>query len=176
MTITVRDKSFVPFISAQAIQARIATLGEQITQDYADKNPLCIGILNGAFVFAADLVRAVACPLEISFLKYASYEKMQSSGKVKQLLGINENLEGRHIIIIEDIVDTGATMQQVRKDLKSAGASSVKLAALLFKPKAVRSDIHIDYLGFEIENRFVVGYGLDYDGAGRNLDAIYVIA
>ena len=173
MTITHRDHTFEPYISADQIHARNVALGRAIGKDYEGKNPLLLGILNGAFLFAADLMRAITTPSEISFVKYASYHGMSSSGDMKELMGINESLEGRHVIIVEDIVDTGVTMSMLLEEVQSHKPASVAIASCLLKPEALQKPISIQYLGFEIPNDFVIGYGLDFDGFGRYLPDIY---
>lgn len=171
----IKDKTFVPFIGHDAIQNRIAELAEQINETYKDKQPLLVVVLNGAFLFAADLMKNLSIPCQITFIRVASYAQMASTGKVKEILGLQEPVEGRNLIVIEDIVDTGLTLAQVRKQLESLHPASIALATLLFKPEALLKKLTLDYVGFEIENRFVVGYGLDYDGFGRNTPEIYVL-
>lgn len=173
--ITIKDKTFVPFIAAEAIQARIQKLAEQINQDYADKQPLIVVVLNGAFLFAADLAKHLTIPCEITFIRVASYTATESSGQLKQILGLNESIEGRDIIVVEDIVDTGLTLYEVCDQLRAKGPSSLTIATLLFKPTALKQPLDLQYIGFEIENRFVLGYGLDYDGLGRNTPNILVL-
>jgi hypoxanthine phosphoribosyltransferase len=169
-----KDKSFDTFIDAETIQKRIKELGLQISEDYQGKFPLCLGVLNGCFVFAADLMRELSIDVDVSFAKYSSYQNMESSGNVKKLIGLKDDeLKGRDIIIIEDIVDTGLTMESLLNKLKTMSVNSVEVATLLLKPDALQIELDIKYVGFEIENKFVVGYGLDYDGLGRNLKDIY---
>ena len=172
-TIQLHDLQFVPFLDELRIQERIKALGRIISADYAGKRPVLLGVLNGAFMFVADLMRALEIDCEISFVKLRSYEGTQSSGEVETLLGLDTDIEGRHVLLVEDIVDTGNTLHYFLPDLKKLGPASVELAALLIKPEALQHPLDIRYLGFEIENRFVVGYGLDYNGLGRNLPAIY---
>jgi hypoxanthine phosphoribosyltransferase len=171
----VKDKNFNLFIPQSAIQARIAELSKQIAQDYADKNPLFITILNGAFIFAADLIRQIDIVSEITFVKFTSYESMQSTGKVDQILGFDDDVFQRHVVLIEDIVDTGLTISEIIQELKRFRPASLEVVSLLTKPSAFQKDVHVRYVGFEIENKFVVGYGLDYDGYGRNLQDIYIV-
>jgi hypoxanthine phosphoribosyltransferase len=173
--IQVKDKFFVPFIEKETLQARIEALAQQLNKDYAEKNPLFVGVLNGSFMFIADLFKYLTIPCEISFVRVSSYQSTNTTGEVKQILGLKENIENRHVIIVEDIVDTGLTMQEILGYFASKKPESLKVMTLLFKPSALKTDIKLGYVGFEIENRFVVGYGLDYDNAGRNLDAIYVL-
>ncbi|GAA4468457.1 hypoxanthine phosphoribosyltransferase [Nibrella saemangeumensis] len=171
----IKDKTFIPFIGQEAIQNRIAELAGQINQDYKGKQPLLVGVLNGSFLFAADLMKNLTIPCEITFIRVASYAQMASTGKVKEILGLQEAVEGRDLIVIEDIVDTGLTLAQIREQLESLKPASIALATLLFKPEALIKELTLDYVGFEIENRFVVGYGLDYDGLGRNSKDILVL-
>lgn len=170
------DKVFVPYLTEEKIAAAVKVVATKINADYAGKNPLFLVVLNGAFLFAADLLRSIDSDgCEVSFVKFSSYEGVSSTGKVKELIGLNEHLEGRHVIIVEDIVDTGNTIVQMMDDLDHRKPASVRIAALLFKPEAYKKDVKIDYVGIEIPNAFIVGYGLDYDGLGRNLKDIYVI-
>lgn len=171
--IKVHDRNFEPFITAHAIDARVTEIAKHITAEYADKNPLFLAVLNGAFVLAADLFRKVSFQSEISFAKVASYSGTQSTESVKELIGFTEKIKGRHIIIIEDIIDTGLSMQHILAQVNKQEPASVKVMTLLFKPKALKVSIQPDYIGFEIEPKFVLGYGLDYDGLGRNLPDIY---
>jgi hypoxanthine phosphoribosyltransferase len=176
MTIKVKDLQFEPFISNHLIEARVTELANRLTVDYHGKNPLFLSVLNGSFMFTSDLMKSFLSPCEISFIKLASYEGMESTGNVQTLIGLNNQIENRDIIIIEDIVDTGNTVKKILDLVKDHKPASVKILTLLFKPEAFQEDFEIDYVGFEIENKFVVGYGLDYDGYGRNLDQIYVVA
>lgn len=172
-TIKVREKEFEVYLDETKIQQRIAEIGEEINEEYANKNPLFIGILNGSFMFASDLMKAVNVPSEIAFIRMASYKGMESTGSVKQVLGLQENVFGRHLILIEDIVDSGLTMEQVIKFFQERGPKSIRVATLLLKPEKLEKDLKLDYVGFEIPEKFVVGYGLDYNGHGRNLKDIY---
>ena len=174
--IDILDKKFVPLISREDVESRIATLAAEIAKDYEGRCPLFIVVLNGAFLFASELVKRVPLTCEITFIRLASYAQMQSTGSVREIIGLDGKLEGRDIIIIEDIVDTGLTMAQLLRQLADHSPASVAVASLLHKPDALKTPIDIRYTGFDIENKFVVGYGLDYDGLGRNLDAIYVLA
>ena len=174
--IQVHDKTFVPFISKHRIQQRIAELGKQLSSDYAGKKPLLIGILNGSFIFAADLFRQLTIEAEISFIKLASYKGTTSTGNVVTAIGMEETLKGRHVIIVEDIIDTGKTLSSFMPELLNRQPASVKIATFLTKPDALQYNIKSDYTAFEIENKFVVGYGLDYDGLGRNLEELYILA
>ncbi len=170
------DKTFVPYLTEDKIAVAVKQVAQKINTDYAGKNPLFLVILNGSFLFAADLLRAIDSDgCEVSFVKFSSYSGTESTGKVKELIGLNEHLDGRDVIIVEDIVDTGNTIVQMMDDLLKRNPASVRIAALLFKPEAYKKQIKIDYVGMEIPNAFIVGYGLDYDGLGRNLKDIYVI-
>lgn len=173
--LTIKDKTFVPFITADAIQERIQELASQIEQEYADKQPLFVVVLNGAFVFAADLIKHLTIPCEITFIRMASYAATESTGQIKQILGLYESIASRDLIVVEDIVDTGLTISEICDQLRAQGPASIAIATLLFKPAALRKNIPLDYVGFEIENRFVLGYGLDYDGLGRNTPDILVL-
>lgn len=173
LLMVVKDKEFVKFISSEEITAKIQDLAARINSDYHDKKPLFVAILNGSFMFAADLMKEINIPCEISFVKVASYEEMESSGNVKQLIGLNENIFNKDVIIIEDIIDTGRTIAKILEEFRSLGASSTEVVTLLQKPKTNVSGEKLKYIGFDIPEKFVVGYGLDYDGLGRNLKDIY---
>jgi hypoxanthine phosphoribosyltransferase len=174
-TIRVKDKEFKLSISAGEIEAAVDILAGKLNHDLKDKNPIFLVVLNGAFIFAADLYRKITIESEISFVKLASYSGTASTSDVKELIGLNEKLRGRTVVILEDIIDTGTTMQYLINKLLYFGAADVKLVALLFKPSAFRESFRIDYLGLEIPGDFIVGYGLDYDGFGRNYADIYRI-
>ncbi|WP_421941870.1 hypoxanthine phosphoribosyltransferase [Pedobacter sp.] len=172
--IQVEDKEFELFLENDTLNKRIRLLGIQLNVDYEGKCPLFIGILNGSFLFMADLIKEVNVPCEVAFMRVASYAGTESTGKVKDLIGLPENLEGRDIIIVEDIVDTGLTLAHILKTIKAKNPASVKVSSLLVKPACLKHEIEgLDYVGFEIPNEFVVGYGLDYNGLGRNLTDIY---
>jgi hypoxanthine phosphoribosyltransferase len=171
--IKVHDKTFDTYLSEQTIQEKIKELAAAINRDYADKRPLFVAILNGSFMFAADLFKYVTIPAEISFIKLASYKGMKSSGSVITAIGLDEDLYNRDVVIIEDIVDTGRTLHQFIPSLMHQQPSSLKIATLLHKPEATVHPLTLDYVGFSIPNKFVLGYGLDYDGLGRNLKEIY---
>ena len=161
-------------ISPYSVQKRVEEIGKEISELYKDKVPIIIGVLNGAFLFMADLVRHLHIQFEVDFIKIDSYgNDTKSSGTVRLLKDISADITGRDVIVVEDIVDTGNTMNHYLKDLKSRGVGDIKIASLLSKPEALQHDIHIDYLGFEIDNKFVIGYGLDYDYKGRNFPDIY---
>lgn len=172
--IKVEDKEFEIFLENETLNKRIRLLGIQINVDYDAKCPLFIGVLNGSFLFMADLIKEIEVPCEVAFMKVASYEGTNSTGQIKELIGLPEKLEGRDIIIVEDIVDTGLTLTHILKTIKEKNPASVKVASLLLKPAALKHEImELMYIGFEIPNEFVVGYGLDYNGLGRNLTDIY---
>jgi hypoxanthine phosphoribosyltransferase len=173
--IKVKDKDFEISIKAPAIDAAVQKMAIEINRDYESKNPLFLAILNGSFIFAADLIRKITIPCQISFVKLSSYSGTASTEDVKELIGLNEDITGRHLVIVEDIVDTGITLEKLLRDLEKFEPASVKLACLTFKKEAFKKSFHIDYLGITIPNEFVVGYGLDYDGYGRNLPDIYKI-
>ncbi len=174
--IQVHDKKFEPYLSAAEIGKQVKRLAEEINRDYAGKKPLFIGILNGAFMFASDLFKHIEIDAEISFIKLASYKGTKSTGNVITSIGLDEPLRNRHVIIVEDIVDTGKTFKEFLPQLHDQNPSSLKIAALLHKPEALQHDLKIDYLGFSVPNKFLLGYGLDYDGLGRNLPEIYKLA
>lgn len=174
--ISIKDKQFRPCIGEKEIAGAVKKMAEAINKDLKDEFPVFLVVLNGSFMFAADLLRGVEIPCEISFIKVASYEGTSSSGAVHELIGLRENLEGRTVVIVEDIVDSGNTLEIISGRLKEKKARQVKVATALFKPGAYKKSHPVDYAGFEIGNEFVVGYGLDYDGMGRNLKEIYVLA
>lgn len=174
-TIKILDKNFKEFISEEQIQTAVSKVAANINSDLAGKEVVFLGILNGSFMFASDLYKQIDFPSQISFLKLASYQGKSSTGNVKRLIGINEDLKGLTVVIIEDIVDTGITIDNIVKQLSSYEPAEIKIATFLFKPDACKNDTHIDYIGIEIPNDFIVGYGLDYDGYGRNLNSIYKI-
>ncbi len=171
--IQVHDKLFEPYLSADEIIKKVSLIASQLNEDYKEKRPLFIAILNGAFMFASDLFKQVKIDAEICFIKLASYKGTKSSGQVITAIGLDMDLFNRHIIIIEDIVDTGKTLNVFLPQLRNQQPASLKIAALLHKPEASIYPLQIDYLGFTIPNKFVVGYGLDYDGLGRNIAEIY---
>lgn len=173
--IRVQGLEFEPILSAEQIREAVNTIGRRISQDFAGKNPICISILNGAFMFTADLVRAISFDMEVVFVKVASYKDMRSTGTMDKIIGLNDDLRGRDVIVVEDIVDTGHTISYLHQWLHANGAARVSFTALLFKQEAYKYDIPIDYYGFAIPNRFVVGYGLDYNGYGRSLPGVYVL-
>ena len=170
--IRVHDKQFEPYLNAAMIAGRIKEIAGKVNKDYADKKPLFIAILNGSFMFASDLFKELAVDAEICFIKLASYKGTKSTGHVLTAIGLDMDLFGRDVVIVEDIVDTGKTLSEFLPQLKHQQPASLKIVALLHKPEATVFPITIDYLGFSIPNKFVVGYGLDYDGLGRNIPEI----
>jgi len=173
--ITILDKQFIPFINRETIENRITELAEQINNDYKDRCPLFLVVLNGAFLFATELVKNIPLTCEITFVRLSSYAQTESTGNVRQIIGLEEKITDRDVIIIEDIVDTGLTMTQLLSQIEDHKPKSIEIATLLHKPEALQKPVKMRYVGFEIENQFVVGYGLDYDGLGRNLNALYVL-
>jgi hypoxanthine phosphoribosyltransferase len=173
--IRVLEKKFRELIPEKEISERIAKLADQINKDFAGKEVVFLGILNGAFLFAADLFKRIDLKARISFVKLASYEGTSSSGSIKELIGWNEDIRNKYIIVVEDIVDTGNTLEKVVDELVIRKASEIKIVTLLLKPDAYKKDIPIDYIGFKIPNDFVIGYGLDIDGYARNLSSIYTL-
>lgn len=171
--ITVLGKEFTELISGGDIEKRIGELACEINRDYNGKDVIFLGILNGAFLFAAGLFKKISLDARISFVKLTSYEGTKSSGSIKELIGWNEDIRGKDVIIIEDIVDTGATLERIIDEVGIRKAATVKVATLLFKPDAYKKTIPVDYVGFRIPNDFVIGYGLDYEGYARNLPSIY---
>lgn len=174
-TVQVKDKVFKPYLTEQQILAKIDELAARINRDLEGQNPLFICVLNGAFMFASDLMKKVHIDCEIAFIRLKSYEGTSSTGVTKEILGLVDNIEGRTVVLIEDIVDTGRTLVKLYESLHKMNPKSISTAVLLFKPEAVECDVTLDYVAFEIPNDFIVGYGLDYDGYGRNLNDIYVI-
>jgi len=173
--VQIRDKKFKKFIPEQEILSSIRKIGEEINENLKDKNPLFISVLNGAFMFTADLMKVVNIPCEITFIKLSSYEGLYSSGSVKEVMGLNENIVGRNVVILEDIIDTGLTMERIIDSLKAKGAGEIRVATFLQKPDALQRDIKIDYVAMKIPNEFIIGYGLDYNGYGRNLKDVYTL-
>ncbi len=167
------DKEFVPFISAEEIDFAIAKMAEQITADFGDEVPVFIGVLNGAFMVVSDFMKHYKGPCEVCFVKFSSYEGISSTNELKELIGLNQDLTGRTVVIIEDIVDTGNTIEGLKAIFKKQEVKHLKIATLFFKPDAFKKDIKLDYVGIRIPDKFIVGYGLDYDGLGRNLPEVY---
>jgi len=172
-SIKVLDKEFIPYLSENEIQEKIAALAIQLNHDYAGKKPIFLSILNGSFLFTADLFKQITIEAYVCFIKLASYKVMTSSGNVITAIGLEANVTGRDIVILEDIIDTGKTLHHYLPQLTSSGPASVKIAVLLNKKEARQYEVKVDYTCFEIPNKFVVGYGLDYDGLGRNSKEIY---
>ena len=175
--IKILDKNFKELISESNITNRIMELADTINNDYSGKEVIFLGILNGAFLFAAELYKRIDILSRISFVKLASYQGTKSTGIVKELIGWNEDIKGKEIIVVEDVVDTGHTLDRIIDELRIRKAGNVRIATLLYKPDSFqyKDKMKLDYVGFEIENNFVVGYGLDYDGYGRNLPAVYTL-
>lgn len=173
--IQVNDKIFVPFLKAETIQDEIKVLAKQLNNDYQGKKVIFVAILNGAFMFAADLLKEINLDCEITFVKVSSYKGSTSTGRVDELIGLNSDLADKDVIIVEDIVDTGITIDKIHKLIELQLPKSLKICTLLYKKEAHQGRVDPDYVAFEIENKFVVGYGLDYDEAGRNLKEIYQI-
>ena len=174
-TIKINDRRFKISIPEVEIKNRIKTVAAQISKDMEGKNPLFRGVLNGAFIFAADLMREMTIPCEISFVKLASYQGTTSTGTIQEVIGINENLTGRTVIIVEDIVESGATMKRMIEQLGTRNPASVHICTLFFKPEKLKEELDLDYVVFRIPDDFIVGYGLDYDQGGRGLKDIYTI-
>lgn len=174
-TIRIKDKQFKTFITEEQILKEVARVGEEINRDLADANPLFVSVLNGSFMFTADLMKHVSVPCEISFVKLASYAGTSSTGKVKELVGLNDDITGRTIVIVEDIIDTGLTMERLIETLKARNPKEIRIATLLVKPDKLKVDFDINYIAMSIPNDFIVGYGLDYDGLGRNYRDIYTV-
>ncbi|HLP73730.1 MAG TPA: hypoxanthine phosphoribosyltransferase [Bacteroidales bacterium] len=173
--IKILDKTFREFITEEQIQTRVAEIAKQINTDLAGKDVVFLGILNGAFLFAADLFRRIEIDARISFVKLASYQGTSSSGTIKELIGWNEEIRNKTVVVIEDIVDTGHTIERIIGELTIRKAKEVRIATMFFKPDACNRKINLDYIGMEIPNDFVVGYGLDYNGYGRNNPAVYTL-
>ncbi len=173
--VTILDKQFETSYPEAQIQEAVAKVAEAINKDLDGRDPLFLCVLNGAFMFAADLMKKVNIPSRISFVKLASYSGTKSTGVVKELIGLNESLEGRTVVLIEDIVDTGVTIQMLVEQCKAKGAAEVRVATMLFKPGSCKLPRKPEYIGLEIPNDFIVGYGLDYDGYGRNMPEILTL-
>ncbi len=173
--VRLNDKTFRLYKSENEILSAVRNVAHQINEDYIGKRPLLIPVLNGSFMFASDLIKELMLDCELCFIKAASYAGTSSTGAVNTIIGLNQEVEGRHIIIIEDIVDTGNTLAKILPIFYEQNPASLKVASLLYKPMALKNDLKIDYVGMEIPNEFIVGYGLDYDGLGRNLRDIYQV-
>lgn len=174
--ITVNNLQFKPFIAAETIQQRIEELGVVLRERYAGQRPLFIGILNGAFIFTADLVRAAGLECEVTFMRLSSYAGLQSTGQVTTNMGLDIEIKDRHVILVEDIIDSGRTLYELTKNMREQGPASVAIATLLLKPDALQFPLEADFVGFSIPSKFVIGYGLDYNQAGRELKEIYQLA
>ncbi|HHT30169.1 MULTISPECIES: hypoxanthine phosphoribosyltransferase [Petrimonas] len=173
--VTIKDKQFEKFIEFGQIQAAIRRIAGEIDRDLRDKDPIFIAVLNGAFMFAGELMKEVTVPCEITFVRLASYQGTTTTNKVQEVLGLNESIENRTVVVVEDIVDSGNTMVALKKELNKFNPKEIKIATLLLKPDALKQELELDYVALEIPNDFIVGYGLDYDGYGRNLKDIYKI-
>lgn len=173
-SVTIHNKEFRPYLSANQLDKVVSNLAVRLSADYAGRKPLFVVVLTGGFMFASDLLKYFTGECEIVFIRVASYEGMGSTGMVQEVLGLREEVQGRDIILVEDIVDTGTTMHHLLPTLLSKGPASVEIATLFFKPESLRHELPIRYVAKEIPNDFVVGYGLDYDGLGRNLPDVYV--
>lgn len=173
--VKIKDKMFETSITEDAIKARVKALATQMSKDLEGKNPLFLAVLNGSFIFAADLMREMTIPCEISFVKLASYQGTTSTGKIKEVIGINEDLNDRTVVIVEDIVESGLTMTRMIESIGTRNPASVHICTLLLKPERLKVDLNIEYVAFRIPNDFILGYGLDYDQQARGLKEIYVI-
>lgn len=169
----ISGKEFKPIITEDQIKDRIEDLGKTISLDYKGFDLTIVAILNGSFIFAADLIRTLSVSCSITFVKFKSYEGISSTGKVNEILGIDDSLEGKNILILDDIIDTGLTINSLIEKISQDNPASIRVAALCFKPEVFKMNYPVDYLGFPIENKFIVGYGLDFDGVGRGLKSIY---
>ena len=174
-TIDIKDKTFETLIPEEEILRRVKVVADKISNDLKGKNPLLLGVLNGSFIFAADLMRMITIPCEISFVKLASYQGTTSTGQIKEVIGINEDLTGRTVIIVEDIVETGQTIKRMIESLGTRNPESIHICTLLLKPDRLKVPLNVEYVAMEIPNDFILGYGLDYDQQGRNLRDIYTI-
>ena len=173
--ITVKDKTFEVSINETTIKQRVREVAQQMSRDLEGKNPLFLAVLNGAFIFAADLMREMTIPCEISFVKLASYQGTTSTGSIKEVIGINEDLSGRTVVIVEDIVESGLTIKRMMEQLGTRNPASVQVCTLFFKPEKLKEDLKLDYVAFSIPNDFILGYGLDYDQQGRQLKDVYTL-
>jgi len=172
----VKDLDFDIYLTQDVIQQELARLATALNQDFADKDPIFVAVLNGAFIFMADLARQITIPSEVTFVKVKSYDQLESTGEHRKFIGLETSIRNRHVIIVEDIVDSGNTIKFLLEQFEQHSPLSISIAALLYKPQALRHSLDLNYIGFRIPNDFVVGYGLDYDGYGRNLPDIYKIA
>lgn len=174
-TVKIHDKTFKISYTEEEILKHVKVVADRINKDMEGKNPLFLAVLNGSFIFAADLMRMITIPCEISFVKLASYQGTMSTGKIKEVIGINEDISGRDIIIVEDIVESGLTMKRMMESLGTRNPASIHICTLLLKPEKLTVDLDVEYVAMEIPNDFIVGYGLDYDQQGRNLREIYTL-
>ena len=175
MNVQLHDKIFKPLISEAEIQKAVVSIANKIDSDYTTNSPIILPVLDGAFVFAAALTNKLECKAEYSFIKFKSYHNTQSTGTVSKLLGLDIDIKNKDILLVEDIIDTGLTISYLLEELKKYQPKSIKVATLLSKPEAIKVHLQIDYCGIEIPNNFIVGYGMDYNGLGRNLNEIYVV-
>ena len=173
--VRLKDKSFQLFIDSKELNDSIESLSNKINQDYSDREPIFLCVLNGAFVFAAELIKRFNHECQVSFVKLSSYQGVQSSGTIHSLIGLNEDIKEKDVIIVEDIVDTGQTIANIVENILNKNPRSIEVATLLYKPKSYQKQIPIKYRAIEIGNDFIVGFGLDYNGLGRNLEEIYII-
>lgn len=174
-SIHIKDKKFAISITEEQILKEVDRVAEEINRDLKDKNPLFLSVLNGSFMFTADLMKRITIPCEISFVKLASYQGISSTGKITEVIGVNEDISGRCVVIVEDIVDTGLTMQRLLETLGTRNPKEIHIASLLVKPEKLQVPLNIKYAAMNIPNDFIVGYGLDYDGLGRNYKDIYTV-
>ena len=174
-SIQIKDKKFAISITEEQILKEVDRVAEEINRDLKDKNPLFLSVLNGSFMFTADLMKRITIPCEISFVKLASYQGISSTGKITEVIGVNEDISGRCVVIVEDIVDTGLTMQRLLETLGTRNPKEIHIASLLVKPEKLQVPLNIKYVAMNIPNDFIVGYGLDYDGLGRNYKDIYTV-
>lgn len=173
--VTIKDRQFEKFIDFEQIQTAIKKVATEINRDLHDKEPIFIAVLNGSFMFVGELMKEIDIECEITFVRFSSYQGVSSTNNVKELLGLSENIENRTVVVLEDIVDSGNTMVELKKALKKQNPKEIKVATLLFKPDALKQEVDLEYVAIEIPNDFIVGYGLDYDGYGRNLKNIYKV-
>jgi hypoxanthine phosphoribosyltransferase len=171
--ISIKDKVFVPYITANSLQQRVAEIGTEISKDFKEDCPILLGVLNGSFIFLSDLAKSISIPMQISFVKVSSYSGTSSTGNVKNLLGLDIDLKNRSVIIVEDIIDTGLSMKHLLEMVQKENPKKIAIATLLLKPEALAHPLSVNYIGYEIPNKFVVGYGMDFDGLGRNLPELY---
>lgn len=174
-TITIKDKQFKPYLTSEKIEAAVKKIAQSINSEFKNETPVFLAVLNGSFMFASDLLKQIVIPCRISFIKLASYHGTSSTGLVTELIGLTEDITNCTVVVLEDIVDTGTTVEKIIPLLKNRGAKQIKVASVFFKPMALKKEIKVDYVGIEVPNDFVVGYGLDYDGYGRNLKDVFVV-